>query len=366
MNYNQNVLKKYLFKEMYSKSHILITDDIVENIQVAMNILKEESYEFSFATQGSEALDLIEQEPNKFDLILLDIMMPGLDGFEVCQRLKENQKTKDIPIIFLTAKVDVDAISQAFSLGGVDYIIKPFHAEELLARVKTHLQLYRAKKLLQQNNIALGTKIVFEKKRLLTELEDTQKQLIWVLAELMESTSDETGKHIRRVAEISALLAHYNPILNEEDENILFHASPMHDIGKMTVPHEVLHKHGSYNEEEFNIMKLHTTNAYELLSGSKRKLIQAAAIIAHEHHEKWNGKGYPRQLKGLDIHIYGRIVALADVFDALTHKRCYKDAWNMDKVIQYIQEHRGTQFDPELVDIMMDNLDDFKAIAEVT
>jgi putative two-component system response regulator len=351
---------------MAHKTHILIIDDVVNNIQVAMNILKEDDYDFSFATQGAEALTLIDQSADKFDLILLDIMMPGLDGFEVCQKIKENQSSKEIPIIFLTAKVDVDAITQGFSLGAVDYIVKPFHGDELLARVRTHIQLFEAKKLLQKHNISLETKINFEQERLLSELEGNQKEMIWMLTELMESTSDETGKHIRRVAEISSLLAHYHPALSKEDEEILFHASPMHDIGKMTVPHEILHKPGRYTEEEFETMKHHTSNAYRLLCCSKRKLMKAAAVIAHEHHEKWNGKGYPRQLKGAAIHIYGRIVALADVFDALTHGRCYKDAWNIDEVIDYIKGHRGTQFDPELVDIFIEHTDEFKEIALIT
>jgi len=350
---------------MHDNPHILIVDDVVDNIQVAMNTLKEDNYDFSFATQGTEALALIEQESAKHDLILLDIMMPGIDGYEVCQKLKENPQTRDIPVIFLTAKVDVDSISKGFSLGSVDYITKPFHADELLARVRTHLQLYRAKQLLQEHNIALESKIIYEHKRLLSELENNQKEMIWMLTELMESTSDETGKHIRRVAEICSLLAHYHPILTEEDADTLFHASPMHDIGKMTVPHEILHKPGRYNEEEFGIMKTHTSNAYKLLCCSKRKLIKSAAIIAHEHHEKWNGKGYPNQLKGNDIHIYGRIVALADVFDALTHKRCYKDAWDIESVIDYIKDHSGTQFDPELVAIMMEHIDEFKDIAGI-
>ncbi|MEE9337600.1 MAG: HD domain-containing phosphohydrolase [Methylococcaceae bacterium] len=351
---------------MAHKTHILIIDDVVNNIQVAMNILKEDDYDFSFATQGAEALTLIDQSADKFDLILLDIMMPGLDGFEVCQKIKDNQKSREIPIIFLTAKVDVDAITQGFSLGAVDYIVKPFHGDELLARVRTHIQLFEAKKLLQQHNISLETKINFEQERLLSELEGNQKEMIWMLTELMESTSDETGKHIRRVAEISSLLAHYHPALSKEDEEILFHASPMHDIGKMTVPHEILHKPGRYTEEEFETMKHHTSNAYRLLCCSKRKLMKAAAVIAHEHHEKWNGKGYPRQLKGAAIHIYGRIVALADVFDALTHGRCYKDAWSIDEVIDYIKGHRGTQFDPELVDIFIEHTDEFKEIALIT
>lgn len=350
---------------MCKNPHVLIIDDVVENIQVVMNVLEEDNYDLSFATHGVEALRLIEDESIRFDLILLDIMMPGLDGFEVCRRLKKNPFSKDIPIIFLTAKVDADSIREGFSIGAVDYISKPFQADEMLARVKTHLQLYRAKQLLQQHNIALGIKVERETRRLLTELEDNQKQVIWLLTELMESCSDETGKHIRRVSEISALLAHYHPTLTEEDAETIRFASPMHDIGKMTVPHEILHKPGKYTEEEFEQMKDHTTNAYQLLSCSDRKLVKAAAIIAYEHHEKWNGQGYPRQLNGTDIHIYGRIVGLADVFDALTHKRCYKEVWEMETVVEYIKDHSGTQFDPELVDIFVDHLDEFIAIAEI-
>ncbi|MBS4051416.1 MAG: response regulator [Methylomonas sp.] len=349
---------------MLKNSRILIVDDVVDNIRVAMNILKEGNYEFTFANDGTEALRLIAQEPDSFDLILLDIMMPNLNGFEVCQKLKETPATRDVPIIFLTAKVDVDSITRGFDLGGVDYITKPFHASELLARVKTHLELYHARQVLIKHNLDLTTKASFEKVRLLSELEDNQKEMIFILAELMESTSDETGKHIKRVAENSALLAKYHPCLTEEDMEILYHASPMHDIGKMTIPLEILHKAGRYTEEEFVTMKQHTSNAYQLLSHSNRKLIKAAAIIAHEHHEKWNGKGYPRGLKGAEIHIYGRIVALADVFDALTHKRHYKDAWDIDSAVNYIIEHRETQFDPELVDIFQTHLDEFIAIAQ--
>lgn len=361
-------LTPYLFRQsekMNVNTHILIVDDIVDNIQVAMNILKEDHYDFSFATHGTEAMALIKQGAVEFDLVLLDIMMPGMDGFEVCRKIKENPQYQDIPVIFLTAKVDVDSISKGFSLGGVDYISKPFHADELLARVRTHLQLYRARQLLQKHNIALETKIKYEHKRLLTELEDNQKQMIWMLTELMEATSDETGKHIRRVAETSSLLAHYHPSLNENDAEILFHASPMHDIGKMTVSHEILHKPGRYTEYEFESMKSHTTNAYQLLNCSNRRMIKAAATIAHQHHEKWDGSGYPRGLKADAIHIYGRIVALADVFDALTHARCYKEAWDMEKVVNYIRDHRGTQFDPELVDIFIQHIDEFKEIAQI-
>lgn len=349
---------------MINNGRILIVDDVVDNIRVAMNILKEDNYEFSFAGDGNEALRLIAEERQGMDLILLDVMMPGMDGFEVCRKLKESEATCDIPVIFLTAKVDIDSVSKGFQVGGVDYITKPFHANELLARVRTHLELYRAKQLLIKHSIDLSNKANYERARLLTELEDGQKEMIFILAELMEATSDETGKHIKRVAETSALLAKYHPCLSEEDREILYHASPMHDIGKMTVPLEILHKAGTYSEEEFVMMKKHTTNAYELLSHSERKLIKAAAIIAYEHHEKWNGKGYPRGLAKTDIHIYGRIVAVADVFDALTHKRHYKEAWDMDAAVRYMLEHRETQFDPELIDIFQAHLPEFVAIAQ--
>jgi putative two-component system response regulator len=186
-----------------------------------------------------------------------------------------------------------------------------------------------------------------------------------MLTEVMEATSDETGKHIKRMAEVSRLLATYHPSLSAEDVDTIYHAAPMHDIGKITIPAEILHKPGHYTEEEFNIMKMHTTNAYQLLRHSQRKLMQGAAIIANQHHEKWNGTGYPSGLKGADIHIYGRIVALADVFDALTHARKYKDAWKITAAVDYIKDQRGIQFDPDLIDIFIEHLDEFVAIAKL-
>lgn len=349
---------------MLITNRILIVDDVADNIRVAMNFLKEDNYDLSFAGSGEEALRLIGDNPETFDLILLDIMMPGMDGFEVCRIVKSNPRYQDVPVVFLTARTDVDSIAKGFSVGGVDYITKPFHADELLARVKTHIDLYHAKQLLRQHNIALEAKVAYERVRLLSELEENQKEMIYILTEVMESTSDETGKHIKRLSEIAALLAKYHKSLSVHDMEMLYHASPMHDIGKMTIPKAILNKPGRLTEDEFNIMKRHTSNGYQLLCRSDRRIIKSAAIIAHEHHEKWNGSGYPRGLKGTDIHIYGRIVALADVFDALTHARCYKEAWSQAQVIGYIEEHRGTQFDPELVDIFLEHVDEFFTIAE--
>ncbi len=347
---------------MDTNFNVLIVDDVVDNIQVAMNVLKEENYNLTFALSGEEALELIKE--NKFDLILLDIMMPGLDGFEVCEILKESSVTKDIPVIFLTAKTNIESISKAFEIGAVDYLIKPFNPDELLARVKNHLELYRAKIILAQNNLSLKVKAKREKERLMSELEQTQREIIYILAELTETVSDETGKHIKRVANISRLLAHYHPSLHEEDVMTIYHSAPMHDIGKIAVDQQILHKPAALTDQEFEIMKTHTTLAHNFLKNSDRNIIKAADIIAMEHHEKWDGTGYPRGLKGEDIHIYGRIVALADVFDALTHKRVYKESWSINDTVAFIKNASGTHFDPQLVTIFFNHVDEFVALLE--
>lgn len=324
--------------------NVLIVDDISDNIKVAMNILKENNYSFSFALDGKQALEIVKTKD--FDIILLDVMMPQMNGFEVCEILKHDPRTSDIPIIFITAKADIDSISKGFKLGAVDYITKPFYADELLARVSTHLELYKSKQLLRQNNIDLNVKIKHSQERFLSELEQTQKEIIYLLTELMESTSDETGKHIKRVAEISKLLAVLHEGLGDDEVQDVFFAAPLHDIGKITIPSAVLHKPERYTEDEFCAMKAHTTNAHKFLKHSNRRLIKAGDIIAHQHHEKWNGTGYPQGLKGEEIHIYGRIVALADVLDALTHKRVYKESWSFDEAAGYIIQRSGKQFDP--------------------
>ena len=343
--------------------NILIVDDVLENIRVVMNILKEDSYDFAYARSGEEALELLEDQ--QFDLILLDIMMPGIDGYEVCRRIKMNPTLAEIPIIFLTAKTDVDSISKSFEVGGTDYITKPFHADELLARTKTHLEFYKAKELLRTNNMFLENKVIRERDRVLSEVVQNQLDMVYVLTELIESVSDETGKHVRRVAEYSKLLAYHHKAMSEEDEELIFYAAPLHDIGKMAISKSILHKKGTLTEEEFEIMKTHTSIAHQYLKLANRKIMRAADSIAYEHHEKWNGEGYPQGLKGEEIHIYGRIVALADVFDALTHKRVYKDSWSMDEAVEYIIQKRGIQFDPYLVDIFEEHIDEFISISKL-
>lgn len=342
--------------------NVLIVDDVSDNIKVAMNILKENNYNFSFALNGKQALEIVKTKD--FDLILLDIMMPQMNGFEVCKLLKNDPQTHDIPIIFLTAKADIDSLNEGFKVGAVDYITKPFYADELMSRVVTHIELYRAKKILKQNNLDLNVKIIQSEKRFLSELESNQKEIIYLLTELMEDTSDETGKHIKRVADISKLLATLHGSLSDTEVDEVFFAAPLHDIGKITIPYEILHKPARLTEDEFKIMQAHTTNAHNLLKNSSRRFMKAGDIIAYQHHEKWNGTGYPQGLRGEDIHIYARIVALADVLDALTHVRIYKNSWDFEEATQYIIERKGTQFDPYLIELFENNLESFKKIIE--
>lgn len=343
-----------------SDIHVLIVDDVAENIQVAMNILREESYTFSFASDGQEALDLIKA--GDFDLILLDIMMPKINGYDVCIEMKKLANKKDTPVIFLTAKADADSVARGFEVGGVDYIVKPFHANELLSRAKTHIELALARKEMIKHTEEVENKARLQAQRLSKEIEENQCEMIYTLMEVMESTSDETGQHIKRVAEVSRLLASNVSYLSDDDVNSIFLASPMHDIGKIYIPKEILHKPGKLTDDEMVIMKTHAEKGYELLKNSKRRLTTAASIIAKHHHEKWDGTGYPQGLKGDEIHIYGRIVALADVFDALTHKRQYKDAWTIENAIEYIKDNSGTHFDPSLVEILLDKLPEFLEI----
>lgn len=301
-------------------------------------------------------------ETRHFDMILLDILMPEMDGFSVCTHIKKKFDYRDVPVIFLTAKNDIDSISHAFEIGAVDYVSKPFHAEELLSRVKSHLELYHSRQVLEKNHLSLKIKAKEEKERLLTELEEGQKEIIYILAELIESSSPETGEHIKRVAHISKLLAQYHPAVRDEDVETIFHASPMHDIGKIAIPHEILTKPSALTEDEWKVMRTHTTQGHKFLKNSQRKILKSADIIALQHHEKWDGSGYPKGLEGNDIHIFGRIVAIADVFDALAHKRCYKEAWNIDDTVAYMREHSGTHFDPKLIEILMEHLDEFVSI----
>ena len=347
---------------MSSEYEILIVDDVSENIKVAINILKQDGYNFSFALNGKEALEVLKTK--RFDLVLLDIMMPIIDGFKVCKIIKNTPQIKDTPVIFVTAKIDMDSIEEGFKLGAVDYVTKPFHPTELKSRVKNHLELYRAKRQLKFNNINLHSKMKKDEAKYFTELELAQKEIISILSEIMEHGSSETAQHINRVSDISKLLATLVGTLSKEEINIVSLASPMHDIGKILIDAKLLHKPGKLDEEEYSQMKKHSQFAYDFFKKSDKELIKAAAIIAHQHHENYDGSGYPQGLVGNNIHVYGRIVAIADVLDALTHKRSYKEAWSFDEALKFIVDESGIKFDPSLVEVFVKHSDSFKKIVE--
>ncbi len=332
---------------------ILIVDDTVENLQLLSNILKETGYKVRPATNGKLALKAVETKQP--DLILLDIKMPEMNGYEVCSILKANPATKDIPVLFISALNDINDKLNAFQVGGLDYITKPFQFEEVKARVSTHLQLKA-----YQNNMEAKIKEGVERVEVLTqEIIDTQREVIYTMGEICETRSHETGMHIKRVAEYCYLLAH---LADSEDAWLIKQASPMHDIGKVAVPDTVLNKPGAYNAEEWAVMQTHSALGYKMLSVSHRPLFKMAANIAFEHHEKWDGSGYPRGLKGNDISFEARVCAIADVFDALGSDRCYKKAWSMEEIAAYFKEQRGKHFDPQLIDLFFASFDDFLSI----
>ena len=322
--------------------HILCVDDTPTNLQLVKNILDKKGYKVSLVESGAEALAYLKKNP-RIDLILLDIMMPGMDGYEVCRLLKKSSaKIRKIPVIFLTAVSDIEGMSKGFDVGGVDYITKPFRPKELLARLQTHL------------------KLAFLEEQ---KLQQTELELVYMMSTLADKHCEETSGHVERVAEYSYLISRLLGY-GEEQAELIKKSSAMHDIGKVTTPDNILHKPSKHTKEEALIMKDHAQAGYEILQKSKLPLMQVAAIIAHQHHEKWDGSGYPRGLKGKEIHIIGRIVAFADVLDALSSSRKYKDGWNLDEIFAFLKSQRGKHFDPRITDLFMDNFGLFLEIRD--
>jgi len=330
--------------------YILVVDDTSSNIDVISGILAD-TYQIKVATNGENALRIARAEPAP-DLILLDIIMPGMDGYQVCRELKQDVRTQRIPVIFLTARTAVEDQARGFSLGAVDYITKPVSAPIVEARVRTHLSLYSQASHLESLVRARTA-----------ELSETRLQIIQRLGIAAEFKDNETGMHILRVAHVCRLLGLAAGMTGDEAD-VLFHASPMHDVGKIGIPDHILLKPGKLNEEEWAIMKKHTTIGAKILGDHASEPLRMARIIALTHHEKWNGKGYPEGLAGEAIPLPGRIVALADVFDALTSVRPYKEAWPVEKAVQLIEEESGQHFDPGLVPIILENLPQICSISD--
>lgn len=340
---------------MTKRAKILIVDDAPKNIQIVANFLGDEKYDISYAMNGYRALELIKE--TKFDLVLLDVMMPGMNGYEVCKEIKKGSFYDEMPVIFITAKTDEESLIEAFDAGAQDYVTKPFNSAELMARIRTHLKL----KAFEDSQQVIINNALAELKGLNKEIIETQKEVIFTMGSIGETRSKETGLHVKRVAEYSRLLARLSG-LEEYEADLIAMASPMHDIGKVGIPDSILNKKGKLTVEEFEVMKTHVTIGYDMLKHSDRPILKTAATIALEHHEKWDGSGYPKGLKGSDIHIYGRVTALADVFDALGSERCYKKAWADEDIFALLNEQKAKHFDPNLIDMFFANLDDFFAI----
>lgn len=335
---------------------ILIIDDEPLNIDILSNVLQND-YTVLAATNGNDGLQAAHNA--KPDLIILDICMSSMDGYEVCRQLRNNPITKEIPIMFCTSQEGDYDEAVGLKMGAVDYIHKPFKPELLAIRIKNHLELHLYKKSLETmvqertNHLEL----------LNDEIDQTFKETLFTLAEAAEIRSKETGQHIRRVAHYSYVLSKCYGLPEHECQTIKL-ASTMHDIGKLFIPDDILHKSGKLSEEEFGVMRKHSLYGEKILQNSKRELFRVSSIIASTHHEKYDGSGYPQGLVGKDIPIEGRIVAITDVFDALSHERSYKPAWTMEKIISYFEAQQGIHFDPELIGLFFANLEEFLSIKE--
>ncbi len=361
----QSFLENRVMVSPLTKQRILIVDDTPANIALLGQSLQNK-YEILVATNGLDAIRMAQKTPHP-DLILLDIMMPGLDGYEVCEQLKKSLLTSKIPVIFVTAMGEYENEARGFEVGGVDYITKPISPVIVRARVQTHLALYDQNRELEKKAAERTREIVH-----------TQEVTIYGMAVLAETRDNETGKHIMRTQYyVKALAEHliatdrYCDYLNASRINLLFKSAPLHDIGKVGIVDSILLKPGKLTDEEFDEMKKHTTYGRDAIVKSEQALgrksttsfLTLAREIAYSHHEKWDGKGYPEGLSGEEIPLSGRLMAIADVYDALITKRVYKPAFPHEKAVAIITEGRGNHFDPVLVDAFVEIQERFREIS---
>jgi putative two-component system response regulator len=358
-------------EEGSKKSTVLVVDDAPENIAAMAAVLKGE-YRITAATGGEKAIELARSDSG-VDLILLDVVMPGLDGHEVCRRLKRDPKTVDIPVIFLTAKGNTEDEQRGFELGAVDYIAKPFSPPIVKARLKTHLQLKGARDFLADKSAFLEDEV----QRRTREVHLVQDVTMVAMGSLAETRDNETGNHIRRTQYyIKALalqmknLPRFREFLTPETIDLLVKSAPLHDIGKVGIPDRILLKPGKLLPEEFAIMKTHTTIGRDAILAAEKMLDASTSFLRHAretacfHHEKWDGSGYPSGLAGDEIPVSARFMAVADVYDALTSKRVYKKAFSQEKAVSIIRKGSGTHFDPDAVSAFLEIQDQFYAIAQ--
>ncbi len=354
-----------------TQATILIVDDTPENLSVLGELLQP-SYRVRAANSGKRALQIARSTPQP-DLILLDVMMPEMDGYDVLAELRADPATRHIPVVFVTAMDGTDDEERGLDRGAVDYITKPLRPAIVLARVRTHLELKQARDFLKDQNSFLETEV----NRRMGENQLIQEVSIHALARLAETRDPETGNHLLRTQEYVRVLANglkdhprFSAFLDTNTINSLAKSAPLHDIGKVGIPDYILLKPGKLTAEEFEIMKTHAklgSDAIEQAERDSEKTVEFLGLakeIAHYHHEKWNGTGYPEGRKGDEIPISARLMALADVFDALICKRVYKDAFTYDDAYRIIVGDSGMHFDPDIVACFVDNFDQFKKIAD--
>ena len=329
---------------------ILVVDDLQDNIAIMTEILGED-YRVTFAMSGADALMAAVEQPQP-SLILLDLMMPGMDGYEVCRRLKADLRTRHIPVIFVTASDDSGGEEQGLSLGAVDYIQKPCSPAIVRQRVRIHLDIHN-------QNQALEKRV----RERTAELERTRRQVVARLARAGDYRDNDSGSHVVRVCQYCQSLALAAGIPPTTADLLLLAAS-MHDIGKIGVPDHILLKQGKLDESEQMVMQLHTLIGPEIIGNDDSELLTLARSIALTHHERWDGTGYPRKLSGLEIPIEGRIAAVCDSFDVLTTGSYGKRALKPEEAAQVIIAEAGKAFDPDLVNLFSQILPEFSRIRE--
>ncbi|MDR2726463.1 MAG: response regulator [Deltaproteobacteria bacterium] len=346
------------------RSRVLIVDDAPENIRILVESLKS-SYIIMFATNGENALRLAHNDPPP-DIILLDVIMPGMNGYEVCQILKDDPATHDIPVIFITSQSEESDEALGLELGAVDYISKPFRSSLVMTRVANQLELKRHRDRLDE--------LVRERTY---ELSLIKEVTIEALATLAEWRDPETGSHIKRTQNYVRSLAYalrqhpeYAEQFDDETVELFYQSAPLHDVGKVGIPDSILLKPGALTDEEFAIMKTHTTRGRDALATAERRLggnsfLRLSREVAYGHHERWDGKGYPQGLEGAATPLAARLMAVADVYDALTSKRVYKPALSHEEAMGIIVKSRATHFDPAIVDTLIAVQDEFQDIARL-
>ena len=339
---------------------ILLVDDETLYIDILVDLLKDD-YSTIVAKSGAQALKRVADDPLP-DLVLLDILMPGMDGYEVCRLLKEDRRTRSIPVIFLTVKSEVSDEIRGFELGAVDYIAKPMSPPIVRARVKSHLALHRAQQQLEDQNELLEHRV----QERTEEVNRNKDVAIFCMATLAETRDNETGKHILRTQNYIRILAEHlknHPRFSDYLQSngtieMLCKTSPLHDIGKVGVPDRILLKPGKLDADEWEMMKRHAEFGADALLRAEQELgstdfLQMAREIAYTHHERWDGTGYPTGLKAEEIPISGRLMAIADVYDALISKRIYKEAYSHEKAVEIVRQSAGTHLDPDIVEAFL-------------